>query len=228
MPEDIAVIFFTSISWKPVQKIEELVNGHTVIVLCHSRSSSMLLCWTAPLLLLCANVQVTWEHRDLSAGWSPFLPSTNTWSVKKLEEHLKEGGSEKPASSMLQIVLQTLLLFFKLSLVLENLGWSLRLYINTHQRALLCQFSLVMPLRESGSMLECTALVISNWQLSGCSTTGLVIDNMKDGSFRGHTGSYNSFIGRECVPTNTSRDVCHSNCGETTLKNTRYKEHKVF
>lgn len=45
--------------------------------------------------------------------------------------------------------------------------------------------------------------------------------NMKDGPFRGRRSSYNSFVGRECVPTNTSREVCHSNCGETTLKNTR-------
>lgn len=80
-----------------------------------------------------------------------------------------------------------------------------------------------MSVRESGKMFECksTVLVISNWQLSRCSPTGLVIGNMKVGPFRSHRGRYNSFVGRERVPTNTSRDVCHSNCGETTLKNTR-------
>lgn len=61
-----------------------------------------------------------------------------------------------------------------------------------------------------------------NQQLTGCSTAGLVIGNVKDCSFKGHIGASNSFVVIEHVLTNTSREVYHSNCGETTLNTMRY------
>lgn len=65
-------------------------------------------------------------------------------------------------------------------------------------------------------------LVMKNQQLPVCSTTGLVIGNMKECSFKGHIGSSNSPEVFVSTCSLSAREVYHGNCGDTALKNTKY------